>query len=131
MEGPKTGSMTREALKEKVRELANLSRDLENLTRQMSGATSTIQVTLLKERMDQLTVGQRKLVEEIAECCPFPDLKSRFDDLDMRLESVRRQVKDCKESDVLETLRQEIDPLVEQWAEVFQQLVVATLQSAA
>ncbi len=128
--GAPANSPTREAIKEKVRELANLSRDLEVLTRQLGAASSTVQVGFLKERVDQLTATQRKLIGEIAVCCPDLELKAEFEGLDTRLETVRQLVKDCKDGEELETLRQEIDPLVERWADTFQRLVVATVQGA-
>jgi len=117
----------REAIKDKVRELANLSRDLENLTRQMGAAVSTVQVGFLQERVDQLSATQRKLIEEIAASCPDAELQTRFSGLDRRLESVRKQVKESKKADELEQLKAEIDPLVEQWAELFQELVIVTI----
>ncbi|MBM3465114.1 MAG: hypothetical protein FJX76_23690 [Armatimonadetes bacterium] len=129
MDGASTSQAQRDAIREKVRELATISLDLTNLTRQMGAAVSTVQVGFLKDRVDSLTAQQRRLIGEIAASCPDPELKATFDGVDRRLETMREQVKDCKESDELETLRAEIDPLVDQWAELFQQLVIVTISA--
>ena len=117
--------------REKVRELSTVSRDIELLTRQVGAAQFTMQVGFLNDRIEALTVQQRKLVVEIAAQCTDEALRSEFEDLDRRLESVRAQVKDCKAPERLEELRETIEPLVERWADLFQRLVVATLDKPA
>lgn len=117
------------ALREKVRDLATVSGDLEMLTRQLAHPHSTVQVGLLHERMDQLTKNQRKLVQDIASQCPDADRRSRFEALDRRLESLRAEVQETRDASELERYRAEIDPLVDEWARVFEGLVVHTLQS--
>lgn len=114
-------------LREKVRELSSVSRDIELLTRQVAAAQSTMQVGFLNERIDALTVDQRRLVEEVTALCPESETKTGFLVLDEKLESVRRQVKECKSTTRLEELRVEIDPIVEEWAAVFQQVVTDAL----
>lgn len=128
-EGP-AAPIDRQALREKVRELATISGDVEMLTRQLARPHSTVQVGLLRERMDQLMRTQRQLVLHIAGQCPDPALRAGFEQLDARLESLRSQVQDTRDSAELDRFRTEIDPLVDEWARVFQELVVFTLQAS-
>jgi predicted nucleic acid-binding Zn-ribbon protein len=108
-----------------------VSKDVERLTRQLSGATNISQVGMLKERIDSLSGTQRRLVMDIVElCAAVPDLQQKFLQLDRQLESVRQQVNDASQMDELERLRAQIDPLVSEWAESFQELVMRTLQGA-
>lgn len=127
MDEAPVSDVAREAIREKVGELSSLSRELEQLTKQMSAAQSTLQVGFLKERVDQLTTVQNRLVKEIAQECPESALKSKFDGLDRRLRAVRTEVQEAKKADDLKRLREEIDPLVDEWAQVFQELVVGVL----
>jgi hypothetical protein len=117
------------ALREKVRELSTVSGDLEMLTRQLARPHSTVQVGLLHERMDQLTKKQRTLVLDIARTCPDDAMQARFDGLDRRLEALRAEVQETRDGAELERYRAEIDPLVDEWARLFQDMVVVTLQS--
>ncbi len=124
-------SQAHEVLRQKVAELSTVSKDVERLTRQLSGATNISQVGMLKERIDSLSGTQRRLVMDIVElCAAVPDLQQKFLQLDRQLESVRQQVNDASQMDELERLRAQIDPLVSEWAESFQELVMRTLQGA-
>ncbi|NDD27563.1 MAG: hypothetical protein EB084_04775 [Proteobacteria bacterium] len=116
------------ALREKVRELATVSGDLEMLTRQLARPQSTVQVNLLHERMEQLTRQQRSLVQHIAAQCPDAERRTQFEGLDKRLQSLRAEVQETRDPAVLEQHRAEIDPLVDAWARVFEDMVVHTLQ---
>ena len=129
MDGAPVSDTVREAIREKVRELSNLSRELEQLTKQMSAAQSTLQVGFLKDRVDQLTTVQNRLVKEITHDCPDSPVRSRFEELDRRLQAVRGEVQEAKKADELKRLREEIEPLVDEWAQVFQELVVGVLGS--
>lgn len=120
--------LDKHALREQVRELATVSGDLEMLTRQLARPHSTIQVGLLHDRMEQLTRKQRGLVRDIAAQCPEAAMRTRFEGLDKRLESLRAQVQETRDPAELERFRGEIDPLVDEWAQVFESLVVFTLQ---
>lgn len=118
----------KQALREKVRELATVSGDLEMLTRQLARPHSTVQVGLLHDRMDQLTRKQRGLVSDIAQQCPEAIMRTRFEGLDKRLQALRAQVQETRDAAELERYRTEIDPLVDEWAKAFEGLVVFTLQ---
>lgn len=118
----------KQALREKVRELSTVSGDLEMLTRQLARPHSTVQVGLLHDRMDQLTRKQRGLVQDIAQQCPEEGMRTRFEGLDKRLQSLRAQVQETRDAAELERYRTEIDPLVDEWAKAFEGLVVFTLQ---
>ena len=123
--------LTREMLRGKVRDLSTISGDLEMLTRQLASPHSSVQVGLLHERMEQLTAQQRRLVKEIAGQCALLEVTARFEALDTRIEALRTRVQGSRDPEELEQLRVEIDPLVDEWAQLFQEIVLTALQSAS
>lgn len=120
---------SKEALRDKVRELATVSADIEMLTRQLAHPHSTVQVGFLKGRMDELIEIQRAMVVDIVSRCPRTTTRSRFEALDDRLQSLRSAVRDSRDATRLEEIRQQIDPLVDEWAQVFQDLVTLALKA--
>lgn len=119
----------KDALREKIHELATISGDLELLTRQLSRPQSNMQVSLLRERMEQLTQTQRSLVLGITVHCPDEAMRARFDQLDRGLEAMRSDLQQTNDNAEVERIRQQIDGLVDEWGQAFQDMVVFTLKS--
>lgn len=118
----------KEAIRERVRELATVSGDVDLVTRQLARPLSTMQVGLLNDRLEQLTRRQQTLVAELAAECADAAMRTRFAELDGRLVTLRKTVQETRDAAELERCRAEIDPLVDEWAQLFQDIVIYILQ---
>lgn len=108
---------------ERLRKLAEVSKELEQNARMQAAAVNLVQAGELRRRVDELTKRQDALVLGIVERHPEPEMRSRFDRLTRQIEEFRPQIKSCQDSQELKRLKAEIDAAVEEWVHLFQKIV--------
>lgn len=113
----------RDEVFEKLRKLAEISKDLENHARMQAAAVNLVQAGELKRRVDELTSRQDQLVLAIVERHPDAAVRNNFKALARKIEEFRPQIKACHDPEELKSLKRQIDQAVEQWVYQFQVIV--------
>lgn len=116
---------SRQDIVERLRKLAEVSKELEQNARMQAAAVNLVQAGELRRRVDELTKRQDALVMSIVERHPDADVRSRFATLSHRIEEFRPQIKSCQDPQELKRLKQEIDASVEEWVHLFQKIVAS------
>jgi len=120
----------RDEILEKLRRLAEVSKDLEQNARMQAAAVNLVQAGELRRRVDELSRRQDTLVLGIVDRHPDAAMRDRFHLLSRRIEEFRPQIRSCQDPRELERLKKEIDAAVEEWVHLFQK-IVATLVGVA
>lgn len=115
----------RQDIVERLRKLAEVSKELEQNARMQAAAVNLVQAGELRRRVDELTRRQDSLVMSIVERHPDPEVRARFATLSHRIEEFRPQIKSCQDPQELKRLKQEIDASVEEWVHLFQKIVAS------
>lgn len=115
----------RDEILEKLRKLAEVSKDLEQNARMQAAAVNLVQAGELRRRVDELTRRQDALVLQIVERHPDAGTRDRFLALTRRIEEFRPQIRSCQDPEELKRLKQDIDHSVEDWVHQFQTIVSA------
>lgn len=116
---------SRQDIVERLRKLAEVSKELEQNARMQAAAVNLVQAGELRRRVDELTKRQDALVMSIVERHPDADVRARFANLSHRIEEFRPQIKSCQDPQELKRLKQEIDASVEEWVHLFQKIVAS------
>ena len=101
----KKSPATREAVIEKLRKLAEVSKELEKYARVQSNAMNVMQASEAKRHVDELTVRQNDLVLSIVDMHPDKEVRERFVKLGDKIESYRAEIRACQEASELEELK--------------------------
>lgn len=110
-------------IKEELKKLAEVSRDLDRHTQLSKTASHPIQAQQLRKRIDELTVQQTGLMNALVEKHPNMITKQKFEKLSIELEQLRADIKACDDKEELEKLDQQIEETVNRWVHQFQVIV--------
>ncbi len=113
----------RDEIVEKLRKLAEVSKELEQNVRMQAAAVNLVQAGELRRRVDELTRLQEVLVQAIVDRHPDPSLRERFRSLSQRIDDFRPEIRACQDPDKLQELKAQIDGAVEEWVFLFQHIV--------
>lgn len=116
---------SRQDIVERLRKLAEVSKELEQNARMQAAAVNLVQAGELRRRVDELTKRQDALVMGIVERHPDPAVRARFAALSHKIEEFRPQIKACQDPKELQRLKEEIDASVEEWVHLFQKIVAS------
>ncbi|MBQ7529662.1 hypothetical protein IJT10_07145 [bacterium] len=110
-----------------LRQLAEISRSIEQHTMMQSAATNIVQAGEIKRRIDELTEKQDRLVMTIVGNHPDPQVRENFRKLGKKIEDYRPKIKQCEDPEELRQLKKEVDEAVEEWIYNFQVIVSSIL----
>lgn len=113
---------TRDAVIEKLRKLAGVSKELEKYARVQSNAMNVMQAAEAKRHVDELTVRQNDLVLSIVDMHPDRAIRERFIKLGNKIEAYRETIRACQDAKELEELKNGIDADVDEWVAQFQDI---------
>ena len=110
-------------IKEELKTLAEVSRDLDRHTQLAKTASHPIQAQQVRKRIDELTVKQTGLMNGLVERHPNMITKQKFEKLTIELEQLRTDIKACEDEEELALLDQKIEDTVNRWVHQFQVIV--------
>lgn len=110
-------------IKEELKKLAEVSRDLDRHTQLSKTASHPIQAQQLRKRIDELTVQQTGLMNALVEKHPNMITKQKFEKLTKELDQLRADIKACEDTDELAKLDEQIEETVNRWVHQFQVIV--------
>lgn len=110
-------------IKEELRTLAEVSRDLDRHTQLATTANHPIQAQQVRKRIDELTVKQTGLMNSLVERHPNMITKQKFEKLTIELEQLRADIKSCEDQEQLADLEGRIEETVSRWVHQFQVIV--------
>ncbi len=113
----------RDQVMEKMRKLAEVSKQLEQQVRAQGQALNVMQAGAIKKRVDELTERQNELVMSIVDMYPDKKKRDEFVALGNKIEDFRPKIRACNDHDELETLKKEVDQCVDDWVDRFQSIV--------
>lgn len=103
--------------------LAEVSRDLDRHTQLSKTATHPIQAQQVRKRIDELTVQQTSLMDNLVAKHPNSETKSKFQKLTEELDQLRVDIRGCSDKEELAVLEEKIDEQVNRWVHHFQIIV--------
>lgn len=106
-----------------LRQLAEVSRTIEQHTRMQAAATNFVQAGEIKRRIEELTANQDRLVMTIVGNHPDPEVRENFRRLASKIEEYRPKIKSCEDKETLKEIKKELDETVEEWIYQFQIIV--------
>jgi cell fate (sporulation/competence/biofilm development) regulator YlbF (YheA/YmcA/DUF963 family) len=118
----KKSPATREAVIEKLRKLAEVSKELEKYARVQSNAMNVMQAAEAKRHVDELTVRQNDLVLSIVDMHPNKEVREKFVKLGDKIEAYRSDIRACQDAGELEELKNKVDADVDEWVKQFQDI---------
>ena len=113
----------RDQVMEKMRKLAEVSKQLEQQVRAQGQALNVMQAGAIKKRVDELTERQNELVMSIVDMYPDKKKRDEFVALGNKIEDFRPKIRACNDHDELEALKNEVDQCVDDWVDRFQGIV--------
>ena len=118
----KKSPATREAVIEKLRKLAEVSKELEKYARVQSNAMNVMQASEAKRHVDELTIRQHDLVLSIVDMHPNKEVREKFVKLGDKIESYRAEIRACQDAGELEELKNKVETDVDEWVKQFQDI---------
>jgi hypothetical protein len=110
-------------IKEELKTLAEVSRDLDRHSQLAKTATHPIQAQQVRMRIDELTAKQTGLMNALIERHPNMITKQKFEKLTKELDQLRADIKACEDQDELAELDGKIEETVNRWVHQFQVIV--------
>lgn len=110
-------------IKEELKTLAEVSRDLDRHTKLARTATHPIQAQQVRKRIDELTVQQTGLMNQLVEKHPNMITKQKFEKLSKELDQLRADIRACEDKEELAKLDDQIEETVNKWVHQFQVIV--------
>lgn len=110
-------------IKEELKNLAEVSRDLDRHTKLARSATHPIQAQQVRKRIDELTVKQTGLMNQLVERHPNMITKQKFEKLSKELDQLRIDIRACEDKEELAKLDAQIEETVNKWVHQFQVIV--------
>ena len=110
-------------IRHKLEELAGISKDLEGNIKMLASAPNFIAAEQLKKRVNELTLTQNRLMEDLVSKHPSQEKREEYAHLSRLVGELPAQIKACKEIDVLRQLEKEIEKTTDDLVYSFQTIV--------
>lgn len=110
-------------IKEELKTLAEVSRDLDRHTQMARTASHPIQAQQVRKRIDELTVQQTSLMTQLVDRHPNMITRQKFEKLSQELEQLRADIKACNDNEELAQFDTRIEEVVNRWVHQFQVIV--------
>lgn len=110
-------------IKTRLKELAEVSRNLDRHTQLSKTASHPIQAQQVRKRIDELSAQQTTLMNELVARHPNAETQKKFEKLSNELDQLRLDIRACDEKEELAKLETEIEETVNRWVHQFQVIV--------
>lgn len=107
-------------IKEKLKELAEVSRDLDRHSQLSKSASHPIQAQQVRKRIDELTQQQTSLMKSLVDRHPDADKRAQYEQLGAQVEGLKEKIRGCEEKENLVELESQIESVVDAWIHCFQ-----------
>lgn len=110
-------------IREQLKELAEVSLDLDRHSQMSKTANHPVQVQQMRMRIDELTAKQSSLMEALVSQHPDAERKANFHKLQSQVDALKDEIRGCEEKDRLVDLEAQIEKTVDSWIHAFQVIV--------
>ena len=110
-------------VRQSLKELAEVSRDLDRHTQLSKTAGHPIQAQQVRKRIDELTAQQTTLMNALVAKHPNQTTQDTYNKLGSQLDSLRDQIRGCEDKEELVSLEAHIEETVDRWIHAFQVIV--------
>lgn len=110
-------------VRERIKELAEVSRDLDRHTQLSRSASHPIQAQQVRKRIDELTAQQSSLMSALVAQHPDETRRVEFSKLSQKLDNLRDEIRGCEDQEQLIALEDQIETTVDHWVHGFQVIV--------
>lgn len=120
---PSASASTPQDNRQKVEELARISKELDANAKMQAAAANFIAAEQLRKRVKELSEAQNQLITSLVNQHPDAEQRERFGQLSNRLDELQASIKACKEFEALKALEAEIDQVTGEYVFCFQTIV--------
>jgi polyhydroxyalkanoate synthesis regulator phasin len=110
-------------IREKLKELAEVSRDLDRHSQMSKTASHPIQAQQVRKRIDELTEQQSSMMNALVDKHPNEERRSNFQKLGAQVETLKEEIRGCEDKEKLIELEGQIEAIVDSWILAFQVIV--------
>lgn len=110
-------------IREKLKELAEVSRDLDRHSQMSKTASHPIQAQQVRKRIDELTEQQSALMNGLVDQHPSDERKTHFHKLGAQVDTLKEEIRGCEDKEKLVELESQIEAIVDSWIHAFQVIV--------
>ena len=110
-------------IREKLKELAEVSRDLDRHSQMSKTASHPIQAQQVRKRIDELTEQQSSMMNALVDQHPNEERRSNFQKLGAQVETLKEEIRGCEDKEKLIELEGQIEAIVDSWILAFQVIV--------
>jgi seryl-tRNA synthetase len=110
-------------IREKLKELAEVSRDLDRHSQMSKTASHPIQAQQVRKRIDELTAQQNSMMNALVEQHPDEEKRSAYHQLGAKVDSLKDEIRGCEDKEKLVELESQIEEVVDTWIHAFQVIV--------
>jgi hypothetical protein len=110
-------------IRERLKELSEVSRDLDRHTQMSRSASHPVQAQQVRKRIDELTERQTTLMNGLVAEHSSQERQAEFAKLSARLDSLRDDIRGCEDKEKLAELESQIEATIDSWVHAFQVIV--------
>lgn len=110
-------------IREKLKELSEVSRDLDRHSQLARSASHPVQAQQVRKRIDELTAQQNALMNELVSQHPSEERKANYQKLGSQLDTLKEEIRGCEDKEKLVELEAKIEEMIDSWIHSFQIIV--------
>lgn len=110
-------------VRQSLKELAEVSRDLDRHTQLSKTAGHPIQAQQVRKRIDELSDQQTTMMNALVAQHPSSETQEKYRALGAEVEGLKEKVRGCEDTEELVELEAKIDSVVDSWIHTFQVIV--------
>lgn len=110
-------------IREKLKELSEVSRDLDRHSQMSKTASHPVQAQQVRKRIDELTEQQNGMMNQLVSQHPSPERQAHYQQLGAKVETLKEEIRGCEDKERLADLEAQIESTVDDWIHAFQVIV--------
>lgn len=110
-------------IRDRLKELAEVSRDLDRHTQLSRSASHPIQAQQVRKRIDELTERQTTLMNGLVAEHPSEERRAEFAKLGAKVDALKEEIRGCEDKEQLAELDAQMETVVDGWIHGFQVIV--------
>ena len=110
-------------IRERLKELAEVSRDLDRHTQLSRAASHPVQAQQVRKRIDELTARQSTLMNSLVSEHPSEEKRAEFEKLGSKVDALKDEIRGCEDKEKLADLDAQMETVIDSWVHGFQVIV--------
>ncbi len=110
-------------IREKLKELSEVSRDLDRHSQMSKTASHPVQAQQVRKRIDELTEQQNAMMNDLVARHSSEEKKSHYQGLGAKVDALKEEIRGCEDKERLAELEGQIESTVDDWIHAFQVIV--------